>query len=231
MEVCLICLFFLVRDALDRVACAPYTIVMIIATAFIAIFQYMLGEAFGPLLTYLPITLEDNAAVRDQEFANEQDAARKKHLFGRQERGGEDLNNLLDARERAKNDGTEMRTMDTPRVHPETAGAGDWKPTGGGDMPNVELFLNIADEIEDLTPEERDQLVARAFQHPAIRAKRPVIWIPRDDLGVSDDEIIRTMKLSDKVWISNEYAGLDSRGRIQYSRSPPDFDMRDLVEL
>jgi len=231
MEVCLIGLFFLVRDAQDRVACAPHAIIMIIATIFTAIFQYMLGKAFGPLLTYLPITLEDDAAIRDQEFANEQDAARKKHLLGHQERGGEDLNNLLEARERAENDGIEMRTMDTPHVNPEAAAASDGKPTGGGDMPAVELFQNIADEIEDLTPEERDHLVARAFQHPAIRAKRPVIWIPRDDLGVSDDEIIRTMKLSDKVWISNEYAGLDSRGRIQYSRSPPDFDMRDLVEL
>jgi hypothetical protein len=50
-------------------------------------------------------------------------------------------------------------------------------------------------------------------------------------LGVSDDEIRRTMKFSEKVWISNEYAGLDRKGRVRYSRSPPDFDMRDLVEL
>src|SRR5690606_29469687 len=56
------------------------------------------------------------------------------------------------------------------------------------------LFDDIPDEIEDLSPEERDRLVSRAFQHSALRAKRPVIWIPRDDLGIADDEIWRTQR-------------------------------------
>ena len=99
------------------------------------------------------------------------------------------------------------------------------------DTPAAALFRDIADEIEDLSPEDRDSLVARAFQHPAIRAKRPVIWVPRDDLGVSDDEIRHTMRFSSKVWISNEYAAVDGKGKVSYGRSPPDFDMRDLVEL
>ena len=231
MEVCLIGLFFLVRDAQGRVACAPHGIIMIVATIFTVIFQYMLNQAFGPLLTYLPITLEDDAAIRDEEFAREQDAERRKHLLGGQEHAGANLNELLEARERAESDGIELRTMDASQTRRDPDSAGDGSLAGSGDKPAVELFQNIADEIEDLTPEERDRLVARAFQHPAIRAKRPVIWIPRDDLGVSDDEIRRTMKLSDKVWISNEYAGLDARCRVKYSRSPPDFDMRDLVEL
>ena len=58
------------------------------------------------------------------------------------------------------------------------------------------LFSGFADELEDLTPEERDLLVRYAFQHAALRAKRPVVWIPRDKLGVSDDEIRRAKKMS-----------------------------------
>jgi len=231
MEGCLIGLFFLVRDSQNRVACAPQGIVMIVATILTVIFQYTLNGAFGPLLTYLPITLEDDAVIRDKEFAREQDERRRKAILGREEVPGENLNDALARRERAEEagdsgDGIEMKIISNEKSARD--------PEAGhrrGDPPAGALFQDIADEIEDLTPEERDQLVARAFQHPAIRAKRPVIWIPRDDLGVSDDEIKRTMKFSDKVWISNEYATVDSKGKVQYAKSPPDFDMRDLVEL
>ncbi|KAL6714672.1 hypothetical protein ACLMJK_008097 [Lecanora helva] len=93
------------------------------------------------------------------------------------------------------------------------------------------LFSGINDEIEDLTPDERDKLVQRAFQHEALRARRPVVWIPRDDLGVSDDEVRRTQEFSDKIWISNEFTGLDGKGRVTFKRSPPDFSEIDLIEL
>ena len=93
------------------------------------------------------------------------------------------------------------------------------------------LFSGLNDEIEDLTPDERDKLVQRAFQHEALRARRPVIWIPRDDLGVSDDEILRTREFSKNIWISNEFTGLDGKGRVIYRRSPPDFSEVDLIEL
>ena len=101
----------------------------------------------------------------------------------------------------------------------------------GSDRIGEALFSGLNDEIEDLTPEERDKLVRRAFQHQALRAKRPVIWIPRDELGISDDEILRTQKLSKHIWVSNEYTGLDGKGRVVYRRSPPDFSEVDLIEL
>lgn len=101
----------------------------------------------------------------------------------------------------------------------------------GSDRIGEALFSGLNDEIEDLTPEERDKLVRRAFQHQALRAKRPVIWIPRDELGISDDEIMQTQKLSKHIWISNEYTGLDGKGRVVYRRSPPDFSEVDLIEL
>ena len=93
------------------------------------------------------------------------------------------------------------------------------------------LFSGIHDELEDLTPDERDRLVQRAFQHEALRARRPVIWIPRDDLGVSDDEIFRTQRYSKHIWVSNEYQALDGKCRAIFSRSPPDFSEVDLIQL
>ncbi|KAM7218587.1 protein of unknown function DUF221 domain containing protein [Rhypophila decipiens] len=93
------------------------------------------------------------------------------------------------------------------------------------------LYGGYHDEIEDLTPEERDVLVRKAFQHYALRARRPTVWIPRDDLGVSDDEILRTREFSEHIWISNEGTALDSKVRVVYGRNPPDFSDIDLIDL
>ncbi len=93
------------------------------------------------------------------------------------------------------------------------------------------LYGGISDEIEDLTPEERDSLVRKAFKHYALRARRPTVWIPRDDIGVSDDEVLRTKDFSDHIWISNEHTALDSKVRVLYGRAPPDFSEVDLIDL
>jgi hypothetical protein len=93
------------------------------------------------------------------------------------------------------------------------------------------LYGGYHDEIEDLTPEERDALVRKAFQHYAMRARRPTVWIPRDDIGISDEEIIRTREFSEHIWISNEGTALDSKVRVVYGRNPPDFADIDLINL
>lgn len=108
------------------------------------------------------------------------------------------------------------------------------------------LFSGFADELEDLTPDERDLLVRYAFQHSALRAKRPVVWIPRDRLGVSDDEIRRAERMSTvqvhdgekggtvaktNIWMSNEGTALDGKGNVVFRRSPPDFSNVDLIAL
>ncbi|KAK4126149.1 DUF221-domain-containing protein [Parathielavia appendiculata] len=93
------------------------------------------------------------------------------------------------------------------------------------------LYGGYCDVIEDLTPEERDVLVRKAFQHSALRARRPVVWIPRDDIGVSDDEIRRTNEFSEYISITNEGTALDSRVRVLYGKNPPDFSEVDLINL
>jgi hypothetical protein len=94
------------------------------------------------------------------------------------------------------------------------------------------LYGGYNDEIEDLTPDERDVLVRHAFQHYALRARRPTVWIPRDDIGVSDDEVRRTREFAyANIWISNIGAALDGKSRVVYGRNPPDFSEVDLINL
>jgi len=101
----------------------------------------------------------------------------------------------------------------------------------GIDRIGEALFARVNDEIEDLTLGERDQLVRHTFQHQALRAGKTVIWISKDELEISDDEIMRTQKPSKHIWISNEYTGLDRKGRVMYKRSPSDISEVDLIEL
>lgn len=93
------------------------------------------------------------------------------------------------------------------------------------------LYGGMNDDIEDLTPDERDRLVCNAFRHAALRARRPTVWIPRDDLGISDDEIRRTQAYSENIWISNEGTALDSKVRVLYGKNPPDFSEVDVINL
>ena len=355
LQIALIGLFFIVRDEKGDVACegqAIGTIIMLILTAG---YQILLNNAFSPLFRYLPITLEDDAVRRDEEFAramrvrhNNHNAAHEKLIEN--EREDEDIEDQLEANERRSLDESEQRqayemqqirnqkprdpkqiyTNDEPELapyefqnpeinmdldsdskalratrkianktvdalpvpiqrglsrrrgsgwadrnnernrrsshfgkqysqadtdrelsvsrhgsdlHPDSAAApphanlhsAGQHPEGAqrnggrkghnreasdprraldgaldklnnfnpvaGDVSDIEaqrkaraelsdaLYSGVNDELEDLTPEQRDALVQRAFQHSALRARRPVIWIPRDELGVSDDEV------------------------------------------
>ena len=74
LELCLIGLFFLQRDEKNQVACFPQAVIMIIALVFTALYQLLLNRAFGPLFTYLPITFEDEAVQRDEEWQRAQDS-------------------------------------------------------------------------------------------------------------------------------------------------------------
>ena len=289
MELCLIGLFFLVRSAPDpknggatKQSCLPQGIIMIIVLIFTVVFQVLLNYAFAPLFRYLPITLEDEAVIRDEEFARAQE--KRWRLEGDVEEVDDDtetrkqppvdvdgvresieMGNMGDPKNHGwfdprnigfsmpGNIGTKKSWADRSRRRSQDRQAKPWNqmpssvhhiihrrhanPKAGElesqttDAIGEALFAGVNDEIEDLTPDERDKLVRRAFQHQALRARRPAIWIPRDDLGVSDDEVRRTQQFSKHIWITNEYTGLDTKSRVVYRRSPPDFSEVDLIEL
>ncbi|KAJ5238396.1 hypothetical protein N7468_003015 [Penicillium chermesinum] len=249
MELSLIGLFFLVQDQHGDVACKGQAIVMIVVMVLTVGYQILLNNAFGPLIRYLPITLEDDACRRDEEFRRAQHA----RLGLAVDEEDDENDPPADHAEGHPDQEIELRIMDSEKQN----GSCDFLHTPRRSNPsylgpNIEslrkkmaqdtesqappskvhaLFAGIHDELEDLTPDERDQLVQRAFQHEALRAKQPVIWIPRDDIGVSNDEVYRTQRYSKHIWVSNEYQALDGKCRTIFSRSPPDFSEVDLIQL
>ncbi|KAI1386377.1 DUF221-domain-containing protein [Hypoxylon trugodes] len=268
MELCLVGLFFLVRDQDGEVVCAPQAIIMIVSIFLTAIYQLLLNRSFGPLFRYLPITFEDEAVLRDEAFQRAQD--RRLGLLDDDDEYNKEgsQSQYQDGNPSTSMDGTGDKTGKGNKftnskpvkgiVHASTWAARGGKTTYDRTFGKAEkglknvnkyreerrqkdleaqraigeaLYGGFHDEIEDLMPEERDVLVRRAFMHSALRARRPTVWVPRDDLGVSDDEIKRTREFSEHIWISNEGTALDSKVRVLYGRAPPDFSELDIISL
>lgn len=262
MELCLIGLFFLVQDENGNAACAPQAIIMIVAAVFTVIYQVLLNWSFGPLFRHLPITFEDEAVLRDEAFERAQarrlglDGEREEapqqengiemsRLSGNQSKFAKfsPINLAQGAGSWAAKSGRTIRSKTIGRNHVDNSadvGCPAPHPRYRRKHRDLEAQQKITDalyggsneEIEDLTPDERDILVKHAFQHEALRARRPTVWIPRDDIGVSDDEVKRTRDFAGKnIWISNIGAALDGKSRVVYGRNPPDFSEVDLINL
>ncbi|EKG11957.1 protein of unknown function DUF221 [Macrophomina phaseolina MS6] len=266
MQLCLIGLFFLVRDEKNKVVCAPHAIVMIVTLILTVIYQYMLNKSLGPLFKYVPITMEDEAQERQEEF--EAALAQKWAELEEEENSPNEKAKTPASSNpslREKNSAIELQDLDalppsrrmtgvtraesSPSMngrpkrmsrhhHRDLNQASHSSPTNPSDpelgkTPQASgyLFQGYHDELEDLTPDERDVLVRKAFEHAALRMTKPCIWIPRDEFGVSDDEIRRTAALCETlpdedwgIWITNQYTALDAKARVIFRRPPPDFN-------
>ena len=99
LEITLTGLFFLQRGPSGGLSCFPQAIIMIITLAFTVLFQFLLNRAFGPLFKYLPITFEDEAVVKDEEF---QRAQASRWQASREDDEHRSLNSELEAQEKAE---------------------------------------------------------------------------------------------------------------------------------
>ncbi|KAK4178230.1 hypothetical protein QBC36DRAFT_109709 [Triangularia setosa] len=261
MELCLVGLFSLARDEYNNAACVPQALIMVVTIFLTALYQYVLNASFGPLFRYLPITFEDEAVLRDEAFRRAQerrlglyDDDEATNLNGANgpgedielekigqhkrshSRTGTVMSKMSHAGQWAARGGKQIRRA-TGKTNEAIRTAADYrkqkrqKDLEAQRAMGDALYGGYCDAVEDLTAEERDALVRKAFQHSALRARRPIVWIPRDDLGVSDDEIGRTNEFSQYISITNEGTALDSEVRVVYGKNPPDFSDVDLINL
>jgi hypothetical protein len=290
MEVCLIGLFFLVRDTKENVACDSQGIIMAVVLVLTILYQIWLMNHLYPLFKYAPVRLEveskalladfedklrsesrgDNVAeeagdadVQDgckefldqsadtaPEASNDEKEAEpsledEERPFARP-RGSTNRSDALraqqysDARSAHRILARVNRPLNEARLaHLERKLS---RSDGGGpgigrtlmprrkdieaqmlDDPISKIIMQQNDELENLQPEERDMLTSVAFMHPILRQSAPCVWIPSDDIGVSDDEVKRTRELSESVVIDNAGAFFNSKLKVQVDRRPPDM--------
>lgn len=89
--------------------------------------------------------------------------------------------------------------------------------------PISQIIMQHNDELENLDPEDRDLLLSIAFTHPVLRETKPSVWIPLDDLGISDDEVRRTREFSQHMVIDNRGAYFDKKLKVVVDKPPPDM--------
>lgn len=75
-------------------------------------------------------------------------------------------------------------------------------------------ILPHAEGCEPLKPESLDEDAWSICENDALRACRPTIWIPRDPLGISDNEVFETRESNEELWISNDKARICLKRRI-----------------
>ena len=241
LEIALIGLFFLVRDTHDAVACKSQGVIMIVALILTAIFHFVMERHLQPLYEFLPVTLEDSAV----------DAERRAFLTHsgneESEKEGSDGDGTKDSKEivREKHDrpfANRPKSMSVTADQARNALARLRKETAVR-VANIQAHLpepidksrrrevadqlgaaiaGYPDELTDLTPQEREAQLKAAFQDPVTREPPPVIWIPQDPAGISDDAILQSKKYGRNLQYSNAGAYLTPINKCEVTQPAPD---------
>ncbi len=87
-----------------------------------------------------------------------------------------------------------------------------------GKYSSTTMSATLQQSIYELAQTQFDVSDQFGYQHEIAHRRSPVVWIPKDCLGISDDEIAYIRDCVQHINISNELAELDMKGRITVSR-------------
>lgn len=88
-----------------------------------------------------------------------------------------------------------------------------------------ELGASLAgypDELTRLTLRERDAELSTAYQDPVTREPVPIIWIPQDGAGISEEKLKEVRKYGRFLQYSNSGAYLAKNNKCEISQPAPD---------
>lgn len=244
LEIALIGLFFLVRDTQDKAVCSPQAIIMIVVLILTAAFHFVMEQRLRPLYEFLPVSLEDSAVDAERQrflIHNDNDSH---EVSGSRDSDGIELSELnpVETLDGSVASRVQMKSMSATaanarrilsRLKKKTAvriteiQAHIPGPIDKSRRQEVadQLAAAIAgypDELTDLSPEEREAELKAAFQDPATREPAPVIWLPQDPAGISEDVIKHVNKYGRYLQYSNAGAYLTARNKCEVTQPAPD---------
>lgn len=183
-------------------------ILMVIFLIFIILFHMSLNSALDPLLKFLPKSLE---AEEESLLAAEENAGSAPNSM---EKG----NGFTATHTSASND--------SPAPVKDLGPAPHKKPNLITKFLRPDLYTDYH-TLRRLVPRgfadiAYDPVVERdAYYHPAIASQTPLLWVPRDEAGVSRQECRHSGKV---IPMTDEGAGFDEKGGLvwdQDSARPP----------
>lgn len=84
-------------------------------------------------------------------------------------------------------------------------------------LPDIYQFKDPMDTTDA-------NLLEHAYDYPSLSAQCPILWIPRDPMGLSSHEI---NELKDVIEMSDENSEINDKGKIVFSGAPPAYSVED----
>lgn len=81
-----------------------------------------------------------------------------------------------------------------------------------------ESSLGLRDSTLTTVPSYTEQQIANAYLHPALTSKAPVVWLPKDSAGVSEEFKNRNKERAD-LETTDEGAELNQSGKLIWDES------------
>lgn len=160
-------------------------IIMVIFTIFTALYHVSLNSALDPLLYTLPKTLDtEEEAIRLEAASNSDDARKEK--------------------------GSEVLSTPAPHAKPNFVSK-FFKPHIFADYPTLRRL--VPHGLVDADNLYEQSVADDAYFPPTVTSETPLLWIPRDEAGVSAQEVRDTSKV---IQITDEGATLDEKNKIQW---------------
>lgn len=225
--VCLIGLFA-IGSAGRAIAAAPL-ILMIIFLVFMVLYHVALNDALSPLLNYLPKNLEseEEALLAADGVHNGTDGRNGKIGGGPAAPNGHDgPADNVDSAEKGGSTGAER----APAPSKQPGFLSRWfrievflrwlRPDKYENYATLRRLVPDGSNLTSYSPEvEQD-----AYFHPSITSQLPLLWIPRDQMGVSRQEVKHTSRV---IPITDEDAWLDEKNKIHWAEDkgrPPIYE-------
>ncbi|KAL9017671.1 MAG: hypothetical protein Q9185_005005 [Variospora sp. 1 TL-2023] len=249
MEIALIGLFLLVRDVQENVACKSQAIVVIILLILTAAAHFVMERHLRPLYEFLPVTVEDSAVdaerrafiTRDDDFETRPERPEQEKYTSSADAAGSETSpaKTLDGSsaipEQEKNMSTTAHNARSAltRLRRETTARITEMQIHLPELPNISRRREVADqlsaaiagypdELTDLSPDERAAQLKAAFQDPVTREPAPVVWVPQDPAGVSEDALRQARKYGRYLQYSNVGAYLTAKNKCEVTQPAPD---------
>jgi calcium permeable stress-gated cation channel len=215
-------LFFLARDQNREVSAVPEGALMIVLLAFTvkhafpplrkknidpkysfgqAFFHILISDSFGPLIHFLPMSLADRT-------------------FTEENRNSEENHSLLhnaapNPRFSASSDREKGRQSESENIKPNTQKSQE-TPT------NAAAESHDHDKQPQIVQTGKGEVIDYGFAQPAASRPQPVIWFPKDTLGLADEA--EAMLKSAGIDVTTKGAEMDEFGHVKISTAPPGLE-------
>lgn len=185
-------------------------------------FNLMINNSYGPLLHALPLSLADKTySASAQEAATSEDG----HGPDNGPAAGSGTGVMLGAgasraeprrRSTAASEDTDNRRYHTPAASEHDHGE-NGAPAGETESTKAPASIKV---VSQATEEEE-----YGFEHPAASRPQRTVWIPKDVLGLGEEEERACLEAG--VDVSLKDATMNEAGKVDISGGPPDLRVEE----